>query len=45
MTAYFVMIREQTTDKAALAEYGPRLLLLRRVILKAARRLRGARST
>ena len=27
MTAYFVMIREQTTDKAALAEYGPRASL------------------
>lgn len=27
MTAYFVMIREQTIDPAALAEYGPRASL------------------
>ena len=27
MTAYFVMIREKTTDAAALAEYGPRASL------------------
>ena len=27
MTAYFVMIREETTDAAALAEYGPRASL------------------
>ncbi|WP_327212735.1 DUF1330 domain-containing protein (plasmid) [Rhizobium beringeri] len=27
MAAYFVMIREQTTDPASLAEYGPRAAL------------------
>lgn len=27
MTAYFVMIREHTTDPASLAEYGPRASL------------------
>ncbi|MDB5360912.1 MAG: hypothetical protein JWO51_2209 [Rhodospirillales bacterium] len=27
MTAYFVMIREKTTDAASLAEYGPRASL------------------
>lgn len=27
MSAYFVMIREQTTDPASLAEYGPRAAL------------------
>jgi uncharacterized protein (DUF1330 family) len=27
MTAYFVMIREKTTDSSALAEYGPRVSL------------------
>ena len=27
MSAYFVMIREKTTDAAALAEYGPRASL------------------
>ena len=27
MSAYFVMIREETTDSAALAEYGPRASL------------------
>ena len=27
MSAYFVMVREQTTDAASLAEYGPRASL------------------
>src|SRR4051812_14541524 len=27
MSAYFVMVREQTTDAAALAEYGPKAAL------------------